>query len=61
MEEGICSSPHSLKLATVVRGCLVTVLAREGVEVHLHAAQTKTEHFSLNVRVNCHHEKLCHC
>ena len=61
MEEGICSSPHSLKLTTVVRGCLVIVLAGEGVELHLHAAQNKTPHFWLNVWVNCHLEKLHHC
>ena len=52
MEEGICSSPHSLKLTTVVRGCLVIVLAREGVEVNLHAAQTKTQQF-LYISKNC--------
>ena len=32
---------------------LVIVLAREGVEVPLHAPQTKTEHFWVCVWVNC--------
>jgi hypothetical protein len=50
-EEGICFSTCSLKLTTVFRRylSLAIVLAREGVEVHLHAAQTKTEHFCLFV------------
>jgi hypothetical protein len=48
-EEEICSSPHSLKLTTAVRGCLVIVLATEGVAVHLHAAQNKNQHLWLNV------------
>ena len=61
MEEGIHSSPHSLKQITAVRGCLVIVLAREGVTVHLHAAQTKSEHFWLSVQANCYPEKLHHC
>jgi hypothetical protein len=37
------------------------VLAREDVEVHLHTAQTKTEHFWLCAWANCHIEKLLHC
>ena len=40
---------------------MMIVLAREGAEVHLHAAQTKTEHFWLCVWANCHLEKLHHC
>jgi len=49
--EGICFSPCFLKLTTVVRRYLrwATVLAREVVEVHLHASQTKNEHFWLCV------------
>jgi hypothetical protein len=39
---------------------LAIVLAGEGVEVHLHAPQTKTEHFWLNVGANCYLEKLHH-
>ena len=56
MEEGICFSPYSLKLTTVVGRylSLVIVLAREDVEVHLHACHTKTEHFWLCVWVNRH-------
>jgi hypothetical protein len=47
MEEGICFSSYSLKLTTVVRRylSLEIVLAKEDVEVHLHACQTKSEHF----------------
>jgi len=33
--------------------CVVIVLAREGAEVHLHAPQTRTEHFWVWVWVNC--------
>jgi len=36
------------------------VLAREDVEVHLHTAQTKAEHFWLCAWANCHPEKLLH-
>jgi hypothetical protein len=43
MEEGICSSPHSLKPITVLGGCLAIVLAGEDVELRLQATQTKTE------------------
>ena len=48
-EERICFSPYSLKLTTVLRRYLsvAIVLAREDVEVHLQAPQTKTEHFWL--------------
>jgi hypothetical protein len=60
-EEEICSSSHSLKLTTAVRGCLVIVLAGEGAEVHLRAPQTKNEHFWQCARTNCHLEKLNHC
>jgi len=44
---GICFSPYSLYLATVVRRylSLAIVLVREDVEVHLHVSLTKTEHF----------------
>ena len=61
MMEVIYFSPCSLKLTTV-RWCLslAIVLATEDVEVHLHAPQTKTEHFCLCVWVNCHLEKLYH-
>jgi hypothetical protein len=47
MEEAICLSPSPLNLTTAVRSYLsvAIVLAREGVEVHLHTAQTQTEHF----------------
>ena len=47
--EGICFSSCSLKLTTVIQWYLrwVIVLDREDVEVHLHAAQTKTEHFCM--------------
>jgi hypothetical protein len=34
------------------------VLAREDVEVHLHAPETKTEHFWRCVWTNCHIEKI---
>jgi len=61
MEEGICCSAHCLKLTTVARRCLAIVLAGEGVDVHLHAAQTKTQHFWLNVWANSYLEKLHHC
>jgi hypothetical protein len=44
IKEGICFLPYSLKLTTVVM-----VLAREDVEVHLHAAESKTECFWLCV------------
>jgi len=49
--EGICFSSCSLKLTTEVRRYLrwVIVLARKDVEVHLHASQTKNEHFWLRV------------
>jgi hypothetical protein len=45
MEEGICFLPYSLKLTTWVHWYLrlVIVLAREDVEVHLHAPQSKNE------------------
>jgi hypothetical protein len=60
MMEGICFSHYCLKLTTVVRWSLslLTVLAKEDVEVHLHASETKTEHFWLCVWLNCHLEKL---
>jgi hypothetical protein len=43
VEEGICFSPYSLKLATLFRWYLNLAIlpAREDVEVHLHASQTK--------------------
>ena len=58
MEEGICFSAFSLKLNTMIRYylSLSIVLAREYVEVHLHAPQTKSEHFWLFVWANCHVE-----
>ena len=40
---------------------MVIVLAREYVEVHFHAPQTKTEHFWLGAWANCYLEKLHHC
>jgi hypothetical protein len=45
LEVGISFSLYSRKLTVVVQRCshLVIVLAREDVEVHLHAAQTMTE------------------
>jgi hypothetical protein len=48
-EVGICPSLYILKLTTVVQRCsnLVIVLAREDVEVHLHALQSTTEQFQL--------------
>jgi hypothetical protein len=63
MEEGICFSPFSLKLTTVVRRylSLEIVLAREDVEVHLHIRQTKTEHFWICVWANFQLKKLRHC
>ena len=63
MEKGICFSPYSLNLKAVFRwyGSLATALAREDVEVHLHAPETKTEHFSLCIWANCHREKLHNC
>ena len=59
---GICFSPCSLKLNTVVPRylSLAIVLAREVVEVHLHTPETKTEHFWLCVWANSL-EKLHHC
>jgi len=56
MEEGIYFSPCSLKLTTVVQSYLrlVSVLAREGVKVHLHVPRTKTEHFWLRALTNSH-------
>jgi hypothetical protein len=49
MEEEICFSSCSLKLTTMVRRylSLEIVLAREDVEVHIHARQTKTKHLDL--------------
>ena len=63
MMEGICFSPCSLKLTTVVPWylSLSIVLAREDAEVHLHATQNKTEHFWQCVCTNRHLEKLHHC
>ena len=60
MEEGICFSPCSVKLTTVVQWhlSLMSVLAREDVGVHLHGPQTKTEHFWLRVLTNSHLDKL---
>jgi len=60
MEEGICFSPCSLKLTTVVQWylSLVSVLVREVVGVHIHAPETKTEHFWLRVLTNSHLDKL---
>jgi len=60
VEEGIYFSPCSLKLTTVVQSYLrlVSVLAREGVEVHLHVPETKTEHFWLRALTNSHLDKL---
>jgi len=59
MKEGTCYSPYSLKLTTVVRRylSLEIVLAREHVDVHRHARQTKTEHFWICVWANCHLKK----
>jgi len=37
---------------------LAIVLAREYVEVYLHASQTKSEHSWLFVWTNCHVQKL---
>jgi hypothetical protein len=47
LEVGICSSLQSPQLTGVVQWCsnLVTVLAREDAEVHLHALQTMAEQF----------------
>jgi hypothetical protein len=47
LEEGICFSNCSLNLTTVFHWYLspVIVLTTEDFEVHLHASQTKTEHF----------------
>jgi len=62
MQEGICFSRYSLKLYIVVR-CylrLAIVLAREDVEVHIHACKTKTQHFWMAVWANCYLEKLRH-
>jgi hypothetical protein len=36
------------------------MLARDDVEVQLHAPQTKTEHFWLYVWENCHLENMHH-
>jgi hypothetical protein len=60
MEEGICFSAFSLKLTKMIQYylSLAIVLAREYVEVHLHAPQTKHEHIWLFVWENCHVEKL---
>jgi hypothetical protein len=60
MKEGVCFSPYSLKLTTVVLLYLspAILLARKDVEVHLHAPYTKTEHFWLCEWVNCHLKKL---
>jgi hypothetical protein len=38
----------------------VIVLAKEGVEVHLHALQTITEQFQARKWEHCHLEKLHH-
>jgi len=61
--EGICFSPCSLELTIMVQWYLswVIVLAREDVEVHLHAPQTKNEHFWLYVWANRQLEILHHC
>jgi len=58
--EGICFSLYSQKLTTLVRWylSLAKVLGR-GVEVRLHAPQTKTEHFWLYVWANWHIAKKC--
>jgi len=40
---------------------LSIVLAREFVEVHLHAPQNKSEHFWLFVWTNCNVKKLYDC
>jgi hypothetical protein len=60
MKEGNCFSAFSLKLTTMVRYylSLAIVLAREYVEVHLHASQTKTEHCWLFVWANYLAEKF---
>jgi hypothetical protein len=44
LEVGICSSLYFPKLTEMVQWCsdVVIVLAREDVEVHLHALQTMT-------------------
>jgi len=63
LEEGICFSPYSQKLTTLFRWYLnlAMVLARKGVEVHPHAAPTKTEHLWLGLWANCHLEKNAFC
>ena len=63
VREGICFSPYSPKLTTVVRRylSLAIVMAREDVEVYLHVSLTKTEHFWLCVRAKCYLEKLHNC
>jgi hypothetical protein len=40
---------------------MAIVLAREDVEVHLHAPEAKTEQFLLYVWANSHLETLHHC
>ena len=60
MEERICLSAFSIKLTTLFRYylSLAIVLAREYVEMLLHAPQTKNEHIWLFVWANGHMEKL---
>jgi hypothetical protein len=60
MEEGIRFSPYYLKLTTMVRSylSLVIFLAKLDVELHLHAPQTKNEHFWMYVSTNSHPEKI---
>jgi hypothetical protein len=49
LEVGICSSLQSPKLTTMVQCCSneVTVLAREDVDVYLHAVQAATNQSQL--------------
>jgi hypothetical protein len=56
LEVGICSSLKSLKLTTLDQLYLdlVTVLAREDIEVHLHPLQAMTEQFQLYEWGHCH-------
>jgi hypothetical protein len=62
LEVGICSSLWSPKLTTVFQWCShvvsVTLLAREDVEVHLHAVHTMTEQLQLCEWGHCRLGKL---
>jgi hypothetical protein len=50
MMEGFCFSPYSEHSGWTIS--VTIVVAREGVEVYLYAAQTKTAYFWLYVRAN---------